>query len=420
MPALRGTCIETQFADDVRAMRRSFWLGIGIVAALSQALDAAQSPPATTPASAPTSEPVHLFDKAMAQRADAITALRIDPAFQREVRQRRRMVQARLSAESDVENRIMLALSWANWELAEAVAPAATRWLMGYRTRYDLRQFERTAAFANRALDVAKQALGSLGESRNSAVARRRDRWGETLGTLRLFAAAYNALSRAAALSDTKPASIDDTCREAALGLAELRENEDPDTAAAARLWQAALLEVGSRPRRDLAVLDLAMVPPERLPYDFFSRILRCQILMDNGSYALVAGLILRMEDRCDQWFNNDSKNALRAKLTLIAVRINCLWQWAEALRATDPVEATRLQERADALAAKNFPAGETTRIYRLDRAIPVFMQVPPLTEKAGATQEKPAPSSGTVTSAPTSEPRRAPTSETTPGGTSE
>lgn len=388
-------------------MRTPLLLAIGLVATLSPALSAAPSQARTTTASAPTSQPVRLLDKAMVKRAAAITALRPEPEFQRSVQKRRGVLKARLEAEATAEERVALGLGWANWELAEAAAPAATRWLMGYRTRHDLRQFQQAAESANRALDAAKRSLETLADSKDNTVVRQRARWRDMLETLRLFAAAYDALARAVPPSATKLQNAQDACREAALGLTELRENEDPDTAAAARLWQAVLLEAGSRFRRDMEILDLTLVPPERLPYDFFAHLLRCQILMDNGSYPLVAALTLRMEERCERWFGTDTKTALRAKLTLIAVRINCLWHWADALQVTDPAVADQQRGQADALATKDFPPDGETKIYRLDRAIPIYLEVPPA--KGEPTSEQNAPAS-----APTIEPTTEPTSRNT------
>ncbi len=372
-------------------MTRALLPGIAVYFAVSPAFGAA-SAQADAPASSPAVSPPRLFDEAMQKRTEAITALRDDPNRRREIREQRRAIRARLRSETDPERRILLAMGWANWELAEAAAPAATRWMIGYRTRQDLKDLAEAARSAGRALDSAKKDIESLAQSADTAVMRRRARWREMINTLRLFAAAYEALARTAPAA-TAPAAVQEACRKAALGLAELRENEDPDTAAAARLWQAALLEAGDRSGRELAVLDLALVAPERLPYDFFSRILRCQSLLADGSYALVVALTLRMEERCDRWFGEDAKASLRAKLTLAAFRIKCLWQWSDAVRADDPEQADALRKRADSLAAADFPPGQETRIYRLDRAIPVYAEPPPLDTGSPQTREAPATS---------------------------
>ncbi len=388
-------------------MTKALLPGIAVYLAVSPAFGDA-SAKRNAAASSPAAHAPSLFDEAMRKRAEAITPLRDDPDRRRETREQRRAIQARLRSETDPESRIPLALGWANWELADVAAPAATRWMIGYRTREDLKDLAGVARFAGRALDSAEKDIESLAQSADTAVMRRRARWRETINTLRLFAAAYEALARTMPTA-TAPAAVQEACRKAALGLAELRENEDPDTAAAARLWQAALLEAGDRSGRELAVLDLALVPPERLPYDFFSRILRCQSLLADGSYALVVALTLRMEERCDRWFGEDAKASPPAKLTLAAFRIKCLWQWSDAIRADDPEQADALRKRADSLAAADFPPGQETRIYRLERAIPVYVERP--LPETRPPQRREAPATSRTTAGAASEPADMPAS---------
>ena len=84
---------------------------------------------------------------------------------------------------------------------------------------------------------------------------------------------------------------------------------------------------------------------PKRLPYDFFGRLLRCEILADNGSYALVAGLTLQMGEQCPRWFAREAGSIPPAKLLLTALRIRCLLQWADSTKTSGPDESTARSE---------------------------------------------------------------------------
>ncbi len=342
------------------------------------------------PASAPASQPLRLLDEAIAGRVGAIASLEDDADADRAIRDRRREIRERLQTTNAAEEQVALALGWANWELAEAASLTATRWMAGLRTKDDLRRFGRIAGHAKEALAAAKKAMDSLATAEDTAAKRRRTRWRDALATLGIFAESYEALSRAVPEGDADLATAQAACRDAALALVELRENEDADTAAAARLWQAALLEAGGRSAQSLTILDAALAPPKRLPYDFFNHLLRCTILVNGGSHALVAGLTLRMEQQCGRWFGSDVNAPGRAKFTLRAVRAYCLWRWSDALRPEQPDVAAAQARRADDLVAHSFPPGNAPKVYLFRPAVPVFAEIPPL--------EKPKSESGAET----------------------
>ncbi len=358
-------------------------LPLVIVSGMLTAGDLKAAPASSQPATNPALDerPIRLMDDPVIERARGIAAIWDDADSLRSVRDHRRRLRAQARTLTAVDDRIQMALASANWELAEVAAPIATRWILGYRTAEDLRSLRQAAESAGRALESAKRALDALPDTDDKAAARKHARWRDALATLRTFAAAHDALSRGVPESADAVPQAQETCRDAALGLAELRENEDPDIAAAARLWQAILLEAGGRTGRTLATLDLALAPPERLPYDFFNRVLRCHLLAERGSYALAAAMALRMQEECARWFDKDTTAGLRAKMTLIALRANCMWRWADALRASDPAEADERRKQGDALVAANFPADQPGRIYWLEHAIPILLTPPAVRE---------------------------------------
>ncbi|MBN1491982.1 MAG: hypothetical protein JXA69_18865 [Phycisphaerae bacterium] len=383
-------------------MKRGMLLAMGVLVVVGGVAGAASTQPATAPTSAPTTQPIRLLDAEMAQRFEKLGSLRDDPGEQREAARRRRLIRERLGAETDVSERIVLTLGWANWELAEAAAPAATRWLLGMRTRDDLERFGAAAEAAREALDAAKRDFEFLTDSPERAVQRQHRRWKQTLERLRTFADACAALAGSAPAGASDLEVAQEACRVAAIELAVLREDEDADTAAAARLWQALLLEAGGRADRALDTLDFALVAPDHLPYDFFLRLLRCSLLLDRGSYLLATALTYRVEAECDRWFGAGTPAGVRALAAVRVVRLKCLWRWADALRADEPELADRQLEKADALRAEHFPSDGLAPIYRLDRAVPIFVELPDLSSPAAT---RPTTSTAPAASAPSDEP---------------
>jgi hypothetical protein len=267
--------------------------------------------------------------------------------------------------------------------------------VLGYRTWNDVEAFGQAAEYARRALDVARQTLDSMPDAKERAVTARRTRWRDTIGTLRLFADVYKALSGALPEAGGDLAAAQEACRQAAVALAELRENEDADTAAAARFWQAVLFEAGGRGDRNLATLELSLVAPSRLPYDFFLRMMRCEMLVQRGSYALADGLAQRMQARCDRWFSADKAKATDARATLAAMRANCAWRWADAVEAAEPDQTAALQRDADALVNTILAARKKPSLYVLQPAVPILVELPaeaaqPATTAPATAESKP------------------------------
>lgn len=187
---------------------------------------------------------------------------------------------------------------------------------------------------------------------------------------LRGFAAGMRAV--------LEPGGDTDEVREAATELSLLLEDSDPQVAAAAALYNAHLRRKALKPDRVLPSLDIALAPPKatRLPYDFFSRLLRCELIAQRGGHSAALALLMQMEILCDEWFARDEQRdeALRS---VTVVELHVLREWHRSLGEAG-------DDRAREWCAEQF--GEFTRerlsdepasLLRLGRAIPILVTPP-------------------------------------------
>lgn len=161
--------------------------------------------------------------------------------------------------------------------------------------------------------------------------------------------------------------------RRAASRLSVLLEDDNPQIAAAAGLWQACLRSRDSDPSRALELLDAALadLPRESLPFSFFARLLRCRLIAARGGHAAALALLTQIEDRCEDWLPDESQrnDAMRA---LALTEFQILRDWHGAL--TEPNQSEERQwciDRARHLAAERFTE-EHHSLLRLNPCIPL------------------------------------------------
>lgn len=387
---------------------------------------AAADPPADKPsatASAPMSQPAPalLTDADRDACIELIPPLAPDAEAEQKLRTHRERLETALRAQTDDEQRITLALGIANWELADVAAPAATRYLLGFQTRQDLDRLAAVARTARQAIDEATAALDALPKTDDRVVERRRERTHEQAERLRAFANAFAALGGSAPADADELKDAREACRDAALDLAELREVEDVDVVAAAKLWQAVMLQAGGRTDRALTMLDTALKTPTRMPYEFFQRVWRCTIHTQQGEYALAAGLLIRAASLCEAWMRGEADGAApRAVRTLVAARILCERKWAASLGDTDAARAKALETAVAALSKKTFGRPASRSLYELQRAIPMLVEIPPeaLAEPRPPTETAPTATEPTTTEPAATEPAEVESSTTQPAAT--
>ncbi len=129
-----------------------------------------------------------------------------------------------------------------------------------------------------------------------------------------------------------------------------------------------------------MGALPNVTTPPEQPSYDYLSRLIRCQILADNGHYIPALALAKRTQTSCEEWFPKESPEKLRARERLAAtVDCNVGTQWMKVLRQEN------FQPNADRLEAQLVQVQETVfkdlkppiAIYTLERSVPILGAAP-------------------------------------------
>ncbi len=214
------------------------------------------------------------------------------------------------------------------------------------------------------------------------------------------------------------PESIRDI-REAASLLAVLLEDERPGVAASATLYEALLFKRANMHDRALAVLGLALqpLPKEHPKTAFFSRLLRCRYLAQNGAYATSWSLLLRLEELAQDWFK-DEQTLAEATTATELMRLEVAKQWMSSLGESG-AESERgwCQDAILHLETRLFGGDDSNPVLRMGAAIPLLLDIPLLAEAAVPAGEhltaesKPSPAPEQVDEPPgQSEDARAPT----------
>ncbi len=230
-----------------------------------------------------------------------------------------------------------------NWTLAVRCEPHLTRLLLGIAE----------------APDIA--ALDTLSEGALRHLAAAREQWPEDLGEqledldlIANFGRAVSLLARAKLGQPDKKLT-----EKVANELAVWMDDDRRATADAAVLWHCALHHEVGNTERALKTLPLPLTPINGSTTELYLRVLRCSILSDSGSPSLALALILKMEERLEQWISDEpSRQAALCTLTWFRFRIaqsyqpegdglyKGIWQnWLARSRATlkDPDAPCRL-----------------------------------------------------------------------------
>ncbi len=194
-----------------------------------------------------------------------------------------------------------------NWTLAVRCEPHLTRLLLGIAEASDSVALE----------TLSEGALGHLTSAR--------ERWpeahAEQLEDLDLstnFAQAVSLLARAK-LGRPAPKLTAQVANELAIWM----DDDRREVADAAVLWHCVLHREVGNTRRPLKTLPLPLTPTNGGTTELYLRMLRCSILSDSGSPSLALALILKMEERVEQWIRDESsRQAALCTLTWFRFRI--------------------------------------------------------------------------------------------------
>jgi len=299
------------------------------------------------------------------------------------------------AAEPPAEARGRLAA--ANWILARQIEPAVSRVLLGIPAASDNEVIREGIARAARQLAAAESALArapaAAAEVRRSADARDApqppltEALQSTLTDLSAFADAL-----AVAFSDEMGGNSEDRARAAASSLAILLEDERPGVAVCATLMQALLYHRAGQMDRTRTVLDLALqaVPGDAREVAFYSRLLRCRYLAEEGRFAVACSLLLKLEERCFEWFVSATDQA-EAGYAATLVRRQTIQAWRDGHQGP---EADAHRQWCDAAIARieEALAGEPQpiRLMRLRSAVPYLLDVEAAFEQPSAGPDGP------------------------------
>ncbi len=193
--------------------------------------------------------------------------------------------------------------------------------------------------------------------------------------TLKAFAQAL----RAYLLREGTEADPSRSSRRAASGLSVLVEDDNPQIAAAAGFWQAALRAMESDPTPALDILEPVTndIHQEAPRFGFFSRLLRCRLVAARGGAAAALALVLQVEERTSDWFKADADQA-EAMRACAWLRLQILKDWYEKLDSTAQTEEREwCRSQIDRLRANQFSDSSASTVLRLKQAIPMIVRVP-------------------------------------------
>ncbi|UCE58947.1 MAG: hypothetical protein JSU63_16075 [Phycisphaerales bacterium] len=165
--------------------------------------------------------------------------------------------------------------------------------------------------------------------------------------------------------------------RRAAAGLSVFREDANPQVGAAASLWQACLRARESDTSRAMTALDLALSDPRRntMPFAFFARLLRCQLVSSRGGHVAALAILTQIEDRCSIWVSGE-KNRDDAARAVTFVEIQTLKDWlASGTQDSDSSQQEWCANRIQTLVQERFAGGSDT-VLRLSTAVPIIAPV--------------------------------------------
>jgi len=230
-----------------------------------------------------------------------------------------------------------------NWTLAVRCEPHLTRLLLGVAEAPDL------------------AALDALSEDALSHLTAAREHWpedrSEQLEDLDLITNFGRAVSLFARSKLGRPDQK--RTEKVANELAIWMDDDRREIADVAVLWHCMLHDEIGNTERALKTLPLPLTPINGTTTGLYLRVLRCSILADSGSPSLALALILKMEERLEQWIPDESsRQAALCTLTWFRFRIakshqpggdglyKDMWQdWLGRARATleDPDAPCRL-----------------------------------------------------------------------------
>ncbi len=253
--------------------------------------------------------------------------------------------------------------------LAAQCEPPLSRLLLGLGDASDRQRVQELTDQAGAALESAREDLEHYRGTPDQVDAAT-DYFDSTI---ELFHAFNNAI-RASVDGDTSDEGKK-RYRDAARDLAEYLEDDRPEVAAAAMLWQGVLYGRAGRADRAMRSLPRPAEPRRQgaVRYDFFARLLRCRYLAQGGGHTVAWALLLQLEERSREWFATDRERLAATHATFLVKTEIC-----DAWSSTDGDEQAATREwcaaTLDRISTESFPANQPREVMRLASAAPLII----------------------------------------------
>lgn len=273
---------------------------------------------------------------------------------------------------ADVQSRVTLRLACANLILSAQIEPPLTRYLLRIAPADAAGELAPSCDAALQVLNEAEELIDSL------TPAEREQAWVDesrhVLRTLRIVADGARALALAEQLSLTARER-----GEVRAMIAILMEHADEHVKAVATLLDLGLRTPDDDRQRLLRRLPMALEPPlsAQLPHGFFLRLERCRLVAERGAHATAVAMLLQLEERSHQWFDDDRQEV--AAGTAALVRLQVLEAWNASLDSAGGTESERqwCQSQADQLRSTLDSSDAGWTVLRLRRVIPLLAEIP-------------------------------------------
>ena len=271
-------------------------------------------------------------------------------------------------------------MAMANHELSLVIARPASRWLLGVVTPADRQRIADAAARAQEHIEQARRLLPK--SPAEGEPGRRQAQLGRWADMLEPFAAMFSHAAVA-----TQPTEQRAMWSDFALDLAENRESDQVELAAASLMWQTFAWEQAGKSERAMVSLPNAWSKPRIMPWDMMSRLLRCRILADEGQYVAANTLLIRIRGMCEGWLQGQPVQTIVGWKKLTAVmQYVILNQWRTRWQnaQSKPADLAAIDEMLADLRQRELEADSIPPVYLLRHAIPLLVTLPEVAEDAG------------------------------------
>lgn len=301
-----------------------------------------------------------------------------EQGYARRLAERTRFLLDRCIQTEELAARLRLRIAAVNWMLAAECEPPMSRWLHRISRESDS---ERVAQLTKSCIEQLATARTELEQYAGGAEtdAAEAEELGATIELLETYARTFEACFR----GGESPGGI--VGSRVTTRLARYLEDDRPEVAASALLWQAAVYGHRDRIDRALLTLPLATEPPQRetLRYDFFARLMRCRFLTEQDRFAAAWALLLQLEEHAREWFSSVSARD-EAVRSAVLQKIALCDAWIAALDSSTQTDAIEwCKEMRKRFVDEHFREKTDQTLMRLNAAAPIVVDIPEPTEDA-------------------------------------